>query len=81
MRKIFSLDRFEGEIAVCISDDDEKFDLPRSLLGDMRQHDVFSAEIDGESLCDIIPMPEERDRRIAANKARLLRLAGRGKNS
>ena len=81
MRKIFSLDRFEGEIAVCISDDNEKFDLPRSLLGDMRQHDVFSAEIDGESLCDIIPMPEERDRRIAENKARLLRLAGRGKNS
>ena len=81
MRKIFSLDRFEGEIAVCISDDDEKFDLPRSLVGDMRQHDVFSAEIDGDSLCDIIPMPLERDRRIAENKARLDRLFGRGKNS
>ena len=81
MRKIFSLDRFEGEYAVCISDDDEKFDLPKSLVGDLRQHDIFSAEIDGESLCDIIPMPEERERRIAANKARLKRLIRRGKNS
>ena len=81
MRKLFSLDRFEGEIAVCISDDDEKFDLPRSLLGEMRQHDIFSAEINGEDLCDIIPMPEERDRRIAANKARLERLIKRGQNS
>ena len=81
MRKLFSLDRFEGDFAVCISDDDEKFDLPRSLVGDMRQHDVFSAEINGESLCDITPEPEERDRRIAANKARLERLIKRGQNS
>ena len=81
MRKLFSLDRFEGDFAVCISDDDEKFDLPRSLVGDMRQHDVFSAEIDGESLRDITPEPEERDRRIAANKARLQRLIKRGQNS
>ena len=81
MRKIFSLDRFEGDFAVCISDDDEKFDVPRSLVGDLRQHDIFSAEIDDEDLCDIIPMPEERERRIAANKARLRRLVERGKNS
>lgn len=80
MRKIFSLDRFEGEIAVCISDDDEKFDVPRTSLGALELHDVFSAQIDGESLVDIIPMPEERDRRIAENKARLARLFGRGKN-
>ena len=81
MRKLFSLDRFEGDYAVCISDDDEKFDLPRSLVGDLRQHDIFSAEIDGESLINIIPEPDERDRRLAENKARLSRLFGRGKNS
>ncbi len=80
MRKIFSLDRFEGEYAVCISDDDEKFDVRRELFEGFSQHDVFSAEIEGESLVDIIPMPEERDRRIAENKARLARLFGRGKN-
>ena len=81
MRKIFSLDRFEGEIAVCISDDDEKFDLPRASVDMLSVHDVFSAEIDGDSLCDIVPMPEERDRRLAENKARLDRLFGRGKRS
>ena len=80
MRKLFSLDRFEGDYAVCISDDDEKFDLPRSLVGDLRQHDIFSAQIEGESLINIIPEPDERDRRLIENKARLNRLFGRGKN-
>ena len=79
MRKVFSLDRFEGDFAVCISDDDEKFDMPRSLMGDLQAHDVFSAIIDGDSLTDIIPMPEERDRRIAKNKERLKALFNRGK--
>lgn len=81
MRKLFSLDRFEGDYAVCISDDDEKFDLPRALVGGLRQHDIFSAEIEGESLINIIPEPDERDRRLAENKARLSRLFGRGKKS
>lgn len=80
MKKLFSLDRFEGDIAVCISDDDEKFDMPRDALGKMRQHDVFSAEIDGDTLINIIPEPDERDRRLAENKARLNRLFGRGRN-
>ena len=79
MRKIFSLDRFEGEIAVCISDEDEKFDLPRAMLEGFHQNDIFSAEIKGESLENIIAMPEERDRRIAQNKKRLEALFNRGK--
>ena len=79
MRKLFSLDRFEGDFAVCISDDDEKFDLPREAVGDMKQHDVFSAEIDGENLKDIIVEPDERDRRLARSRERLNRLFSRGK--
>lgn len=81
MKKVFSLDRFEGEYAVCISDDDEKFDVPRAELVGMDQHDVFSAEIDGERLINVVPMPEERDRRKSSNKERLARLFNRGKNS
>ena len=81
MRKLFSLDRFEGDWAVCISDDGEKFDLPREAVGEMAQHDIFSAEIEGESLINMIPEPDERDRRLAENKARLSRLFGRGKKS
>ena len=79
MRKIFSLDRFEGEFAVCISDDDEKIDVPRALLDGFKQNDIFSAELDGESISDIVAMPEERDRRIEKNKARLQALFNRGK--
>ena len=80
MKKIFSFDRLEGDIAVCISDDDIKIDVPVSALGEMKVHDVFSAELDGEKLFDIVPLPEERDRRLKSNRERLRRLANR-KNS
>ena len=81
MKKIFSLDRIEGDIAVCVSDDDIQVDVPLSILGDAKVHDVFSAELDGETLTDIIPMPEERDRRLESNRARLHRLFNRNKKS
>ena len=80
MKKIFSLDRLEGDIAVCISDDDIKVDVPVSQLGGMKVHDVFSAEFDGDKLTNILPMPEERDRRLKANYERLRRLANRKKS-
>lgn len=80
MKKIFSLDRIEGELAVCLSDDDIQVDVPLSVLGGMKVHDVFSAELDGEQLTDIVPMPEERDRRLERNRARLRRLFDRTKN-
>ena len=77
MKKIFSFDRLEGDIAVCISDDDIKVDVHVSQLGGMKVHDVFSAELNGEELSEIVPMPEERDRRLKANYERLHRLAKR----
>ena len=78
MRKIFSFDRLEGDIAVCISDDDEKVDVPVETLGELSVHDIFSAELSEEgTISDIIPMPEERDRRVKRNRERLSRLAKR----
>ena len=79
MRKIFSIEGFEGDLAVCISDDDDKIDVPRALLEGFGQNDIFSAELDGESISDVVAMPEERDRRIAKNKARLEALFNRNK--
>ena len=79
MRKIFSLDRIEGNIAVCISDDDIKVDVEISALGGMKVHDVFSAELECGKLTDVIPMPEERERRLQANRERLKRLVERSK--
>ena len=75
MKKIFSVDRIEGGIAVCISDDDDRVDVPLCDLYGMGVRDVFSAELSGEKLCDVTPMPEERDRRIERNKRRLHDLA------
>ncbi len=78
-RKIFSIDRIEGELAVCISDDDEQLTVPISSLGAFEVRDVFSAVYDGNALTDITPMPEERDRRLAENRARLRAIARRSK--
>lgn len=79
MRKIFSFDRVEGEYAVCISDDDDKVDVPLDFLHGLKQNDIFSAELCDGSLSDIVPMPEERDRRLKKNRERLTALFDRGK--
>ncbi len=79
-KKIFSLDRIEGELAVCISDEDEQVIVPLDMLGGLCERDVFSARIDGELLADILPLPEERDRRIEDTRRRLHALAKRRKN-
>lgn len=80
MKKIFSIDRVEGDLAVCISDDEQQVICPLSSLGGLTARDVFSAEVDGETLSDIVPMPEERDRRLQKNKERLLHLAQKKNN-
>ncbi len=78
-KKIFSIDRAEGELFVCISDDDEKLVVPRSCLEGLKVNDLFSAELCGEKLLNVTPMPEERDRRIERNRARLHALSNRKK--
>lgn len=78
-KKIFSLDRIEGDIAVCVSDDDDVINVPIASLEGLAVGDVFSAGTDGKRLVEITPMPEERDRRIARNRAMLRALARRSK--
>ena len=79
-KKIFSVDRFEGELAVCVSDNDDVVIVPVALLDGMQPRDIFSAFQEGEELKDITPMPEERDRRIREFRARLHALKGRKKD-
>lgn len=81
MKKIFSVDRIEGELAVCISDDDEQVDVPTADLMGMGARDVFSAILKDGTLSEITPMPEERDRRLQSNRERLQRLFERSKKS
>ncbi len=78
-RKIFSIDRLEGELAICISDDDEQIIVPQKSLEGLAVRDVFSAEMENGTLVGIMPMPEERDRRLASNRSRLRALANRSK--
>ncbi len=80
-KKIFSFDRVEGELAVCISDNDEQLVIPVSELSGLCVRDVFSASVRDGHLVDIIPMPEERDRRLQSNRSRLHALAKRRKNN
>ena len=81
MKKIFSIDRIEGDIAVCISDDDIKLDVEKNKLGGMSVNDIFSAEYSDGDISEIVPMPDERDRRLKANRERLERLLKRSKNN
>ena len=81
MKTVFSIDRIEGNIAVCVSDDGVTVQVPVSVIGEMRVRDVFSATVEGDDLIDVEPMPEERDRRIATNRARLHALAKRSKEN
>ena len=78
-KKIFSLDRIEGDIAVCVSDDDTVINMPISLLEGLGVNDVFSAVIRENTLTEITPMNDERDRRIAENRARILAIKRRSK--
>ncbi len=80
-KKIFSFDRVEGELAVCISDDDDQIIVPVAELSGLCVRDVFSASVKDGHLLDITSMPDERDRRLQSNRSRLHALAKRRKNN
>ncbi len=79
MKKTFSIDRIEGELAVCISDDGEKVVVDVKELGGMAVRDIFHAELSGGVLANITADTEERDLRLARNHARLHAFARRNK--
>ena len=79
MKKIFSIDRIEGELAICVSDDGDVVEVPQDALCGMGARDVFCAELEDGQISGAEPMPEERDRRLERNKKRLHDLARRGK--
>ena len=78
-KKIFAIDRFEGDKAVCISDNDDVVVVLTDTLGGLMPRDIFAAYVDDGGFKDITPMPEERDRRLAENRARLQALAKRSR--
>ena len=71
MRKIFSVDRFEGEYAIVICDDGEVLEVKREVISPLAERDVFSAIQKNGELKEILPLPDERDRRLASARSRL----------
>ena len=84
MALIFTIDRFEGDFAVCLADGNDngiyKLDVPKKLLEGLSEGDVFSAEVDGGELKEVNPCPEETAKRRAAAKSRLRALLEKQKN-
>ena len=71
MRKIFSIDRFEGEYAIVVCDDGTTLEIKKEVISNLAQRDIFSAEVVNGELLDIVPMPQEREKRIADARRRL----------
>lgn len=71
MKKIFSLDRFEGEYAIAVCDDGEVIEIKREAVSFLAERDVFSASVENGELWDILPLPEEKERRLASARREL----------
>lgn len=77
-RETFAVDRIEEGYIICIRDRDERvFTLEPGTHDTLLPADVFSAVVCGDTLCDILPLPEETARRKEEAKARLKRLFGK----
>ena len=83
----FSLDRIEGDLAVCYTEQTDKRERYELLLTDvpvlrgLRDGTLFEAELSEDGLLhDIRILEDETADRLAKNKARLAVLFARSKN-
>lgn len=75
----FSLDRFEGDYAVCYDEQGNKFDFPRSLVP-LEAGSLFTAKLDEKRLpVDIHYLAEETAQKRSELKGRLHALFHRTK--
>ncbi len=75
----FSLDRFEGDFAVCYDEDDNKYDFPRSLVN-LEAGALFTAVLDSDgNPTDVLYLAEETAAKKAQLKKRLDSLFNRSK--
>ena len=77
MKKIFSVDRFEGEYVIVVCDDGGVLEIKKEVIWGLSERDVFSADVVDGELFDIVHMPEEREKRIAEARRRLDRFKSR----
>lgn len=53
------LDRYEEQLGVCLDGDDRAYEIPREILGDLQENDIFTVEYDGESFSSPTLLAEE----------------------
>lgn len=80
MKKIFSVDRFEGDYAVVVCDDGSVLEIKKEILSELSERDVFSACVENGELSDITLLVEERERRISEARQRLDRFKKKSKS-
>ncbi len=77
----FSLDRFEGDFAVCYDDENKKYDFPKKTVP-FEAGALFTAILDENGIPrEIRFLEEETAAQKAAMKKRLTALFQRNKNS
>lgn len=75
--KIFSLDRYEGDLAVCLDEQNNSFDFPKDLIG-LEPGSLFSADLDDDGTLSNILFLEEKTAEVKKqNKSRLTALFNR----
>lgn len=75
--KYLSVDRIEGNIAVCLDDDEKKYHIPLcdvDLAQPVEEGDILLLTPEGK----LLPAPDEKIRRQQKNLELLRKLTGRG---
>ena len=57
------LDRYEENIGVCLDFDDQRYLIPKEILGNMKVNDIFNIEFDGESFSNPNLLLEETEKK------------------
>lgn len=68
------LDRYEEDLGVCLDENDRSYDIPRDVLGNMRENDIFNIEYDGENFSSPVLLAEETERVKESVSRRMNRL-------
>lgn len=57
------LDRYEENIGVCLDFDDERYLIPKEILGNLKVNDIFNIEFDGENFYNPVLLAEETEKK------------------
>ena len=68
------LDRYEENIGVCLDFDDQRYLIPKEILGDMKVNDIFNIEFDGEAFSSPVLLVEETAKKKAEISKRMRKI-------